>query len=242
MVLTQSRWQRLWSDLVQHAAPLIAVPVAAWLTLHLMHHALREPFSLRALIASVALPPLALAVYELVMNSGAVHLPSAEIRWDEDGFAYSSFGDVTRIGWTDFRGYRRPWTPMGMIRLRSASHRDLRFPYLAFASEQREALFAELDRRALPNRRLQRTEAAASAGYIDEAAAAAPQLICVSLGVSPLKDRASAWEGRDAPPQSLDRCRWLSDCAYRADRSCPHASGWLLCHSRARWLRVERHL
>jgi hypothetical protein len=182
VVLTQSRWQRLWSDLVQHAAPLLAVPVAAWVTLHLTHHSLREPFSLRALIASVALPPLALAVYELVMNSGPVHLPAAEIRWDEDGFAYSSFGDVTRIGWSEFRGYRRPWTPMGMIRIRSASHRDLRFPYLAFASEQREALFAELDLRALPNRRLQLAEAAASVGDNDQAAAAAPPLKRFSLG------------------------------------------------------------
>jgi hypothetical protein len=127
------------------------------MTLHLTHHALREPFSLRALIASVVLPPVGFALYELVMNSGAARLPTAEVRWDEGGFAFSRFGDVTRIAWADFRGYRRPWTPMGMIRIRSASHRDLRFPYLAFASEQREALFAELDLRALPNTRLQRT-------------------------------------------------------------------------------------
>lgn len=160
MVLTQSRWQRFWSKLVLNSGALISVPAIAWATLHLTHHSLREPFSLRALIASVVLPPVGFALYELVMNSGAVYLPGAEIRWDEHGLAYGSFGDVTQIAWTDFRGYRRPWTPMGIIRIRSTSHRDIWFPYLAFASEQREALFAELDRRAPPDARLQRTEAA----------------------------------------------------------------------------------
>jgi hypothetical protein len=167
MVLTQSRWQRLWSDLVQHAALLVTAPVIAWMVLHLTHHTLREPSSLRALLASAVLPPVGWALYELVMNSGAVHLPSAEVRWDEDGFAHSSFGDVTRIVWTDFRGYRRPWTPMGMIRIRSSLHRDIRFPYLTFAAEQRAALFAELDRRSLRDQRLRRTGAAASAGPVD---------------------------------------------------------------------------
>ncbi len=149
MVLTQSRWQRLWSHLAAHSAELVAVPIVAWATLHLTHHALREPFSLGTLVTSAVLPPVAMAIYELVMNSGTTHLPSAEFRWDEDGFAYGTFGDVVCVRWDDYRGYRRPWTPMGNIRIRSATHRDIRFPYLTFSVEQREALFAELDRRKL---------------------------------------------------------------------------------------------
>ncbi|HET7604434.1 MAG TPA: hypothetical protein VFK36_15530 [Gemmatimonadales bacterium] len=151
MVLTQTRWQRVRFLLMLNGVALVVVPLCTWWVLHTSHHSIAEPFSIRVLIRSLLASPLATVLYELAMNSGAAWLPAAELRWDDQAITFASFGSEEKVRWADYRGYQRGWTPFGTVRIRSAVGRRISFPYLAFAPDQRDVLFAELDRRALPD-------------------------------------------------------------------------------------------